>query len=199
MVAKVNGAAYPGVWVERNVSFVKITFSKDIRALAAADLVVLGTTTPVGTSTVADASFGVVESVLVKALKVLETKATILGISTSAAGLVYDVMLGHAEGWFAPLTDGIILAAGQAVTGAQAKVTTAATVAPLNAIGDIVGVTDAAVTYGVQFAKFEALPVATGAVNGGLTLGVGSTSGAVPAGSPTGTPGYYPTTIPHAS
>jgi hypothetical protein len=198
MVQKVNGAAYPGVWVERNVSFVKITFSKDIRALVATDLVVLGTATPVGVGTVANAAFGVVESVLVKALKALEVKATILGIGDSSTGLAYDVMLGHAEGWFAPLTDGIILLAGQTVTGAQAKVTTAATTAPLNAIGDIVGVTAAAVTYTVQFSKFDALPAGTGA-NGAITLGVGSTSGAVPAGSPTGTAGWYPTTIPHAS
>jgi hypothetical protein len=198
MVAKVNGAAYPGVWVERNVSFVKITFSKDIRALAAADLVVLGTATPVGASTVANSAFGVVESVLVKALKALEVKATILGIGASETGLAYDVMLGHAEGWFAPLTDGIILAAGQTITGAQAKVTTAATAAPLNAIGDVVGVTAAAVTYTLQFAKFDALPAGTGA-NGAISLGVGSTPGSVPAGSATGTPGWYPTTIPHAS
>jgi len=198
MVAKVNGAAYPGVWVERNVAFVKITFSKNIKALAAADLLVLGTATPVGASTVADSSFGVVESVLVKALKAIEVKATILGISDSTAGTVYDVMLGHAEGWFSALTDGIILAAGQTVLGAQAKVTTIASAAPFNALGDIVGVTDAAVTYTLQFAKFVDLPAGTGA-NGAITLGVGSTSGAVPAGSATGTAGWYPTTIPHAS
>lgn len=197
MVSKVNGAAYPGVWVERNTSFVKITFSKDIRALPASDLVVLGTATPVGASTVANSGFGIVESALVKALKALEVKATILGISSSDDGLNYDVMLGHAEGWFAPLTDGII-ATGQSVTSAQAKVTVAATVAPFNSIGDIVGVTPSAVTYSVRFAKFNALPNGTGA-NGAITLGVGSTSGATPGGSATGTPGWYPTTIPHAS
>jgi len=199
MVSKVNGAAYPGVWVERNVAFVKITFSKDIRALAATDLLVLGTTVPAAVGTVADSSFGVVESVLVKALKALEVKATILGIGHSETGLAYDVMLGHAEGWFAALTDGVILAPLQPVLGAQARVTTAATGGLLNTqIGDIVTVTDAAVTYTVQFAKFNALPAGTGA-NGAISNGPGSTSGAVPPGSQTGTAGWYPTTIPHAS
>jgi len=199
MVSKVNGAAYPGVWVERNVAFVKITFSKNIKTLAAADLLVLGTATPAGASTVGDSSFGVVESVLVKALKALEVKAVILGISDpTAGGAQFDVMLGHAEGWFAPLTDGIILAAGQPVLGAQARVTTIASAAPFNALGDIVGVTDTAVTYTLQFSKFELLPAGTGA-NGAITNGPGSTSGAVPAGSATGTPGFYPTTIPHTS
>lgn len=201
MVSKVNGAAYPGVWVERNVAFVKITFSKDIRALAAADLTLLGTTTAVGTLTVADSSFGVVESVLVKALKVAESKATILGISTTADGLSYDVMLGSSEGWFAPLTDGIILPALQPVLGAQARATTGATTPPNVVVGDLVTVKDTAVTYTLQYSRFEALPAATGTVSppGGLTLGPGSTSGAVPAGSATGTTGYYPTSYPHTS
>ncbi len=199
MVTKVNGAAYPGVWVERNVSFVKLTFTKDLRALAAADLVVLGTATAVGASTVADSSFAVVESVLVKALKALEVKAVILGISSTAAGTVYDVMLGHAEGWFSDI-NGLIVPLLTPVTGAQAKVTTIASAAPFNALGDIVGVSDTAVTYKLEFARFEALPVANGTTPaGGLALGPGSTSGAVPAGSATGTPGYYPITIPHAS
>ena len=82
MTTKINGAAYKGVWVERKVAFVKVTFDKDIRALAAADLVVLGTATPAGAGTVADSSFAVVESVLVQFLKTLETRATVLGISS---------------------------------------------------------------------------------------------------------------------
>ena len=78
MTTKVNGAAYPGVWVERKVAFVKITFSTDISALAAADLFELGTTTAVSAGTVADATFGVVESVLVQALKTLKHKLQFL-------------------------------------------------------------------------------------------------------------------------
>ena len=193
MTQKVNGAAYPGVWVERKVAFVKLSFTKDIRALAAGDLVVLGTATPAGAGTVADSSFAVVESVMVQALKTLETKSTVLGISPSTTGLVYDVMLGNAEGWFAPLTDGIILAAGQAITGAQAKVTVAG-VAPTNVLGATVGVTDIAVTYELRFAQFATLPNGTGA-NGTIVSGPGSTSGATPPNSSTGTAGWYPVTV----
>lgn len=193
MTTKVNGAAYPGVWVERKVAFVKLTFDQDIRAIPAADLVVLGTATPAGAGTVADSSFAVVESVLVQALKVLETRATILAISVSLDGLVYNVMLGNAEGWFAPLTDGIILPAGTAVTGAQAKVTTAGA-APTDVVGATVGVVDGAVTFQLRYAQFAALPDGTGA-NGTLVSGPGATSGAFPMNSPTGTPGWYPVTV----
>ena len=193
MTQKVNGAAYPGVWVERKVAFVKLTFSKDIRVLPAADLVVLGTATPAGAATVADSSFGIVESLMVQVLKNLETRATILAISPSTDGLMYDVMLGNAEGWFAALTDGIILADGQAITGAQAKVTTPGA-APTNVLGATVGVTDTAVTYGMRFAQFATLPNGTGA-NGTIVNGPGSTSGATPPNSPTGTAGWYPVPV----
>lgn len=81
MTQKVNGAAYPGIWVEKQVTFIKLVFSKDISALLTADLLVLGTSTPAGALTAADSSFGVVESALVQALKNLEQKATVLGIS----------------------------------------------------------------------------------------------------------------------
>lgn len=193
MTQKVNGAAYSGVWVERKVAFVKLTFDRDIRALAAGGLVVLGTATPAGAGTVADSSFAVVESVLVQALKTLETRATVLAVSVTLDGLVYNVMLGNAEGWFAPLTDGIIIAAGTAITGAQAKVTTAGA-APTNVLGATVGVIDTWVTYQMRFAQFAALPDGTGA-NGTLVSGPGSTSGATPPNSPTGTAGWYPVTV----
>jgi hypothetical protein len=200
MVSKVNGAAYPGVWVERNVAFVKITFSADIRTILAANLRLLGTTTAVGTLTVAESGFGVVESVLVKALKALEVKATILGIGASEDGINYDVMLGHAEGWFAPAAAAAtgVIATAQPVVGAQARATTGATTPPNVAVGDIVTVADGVFTFTLTFAKFNALPVGTVA-NGALTLGPGATPGAEPPGSPTGTAGLYPTTIPHAS
>jgi hypothetical protein len=100
MTQKVHGAAYAGIWVEKQVTFIKLTFNKDIRALAAADLVVLGTATPAGVGTVADSSFAVVESAMVSALKTLATRSTILAISETTDGIHYDVMLGHAAGWF---------------------------------------------------------------------------------------------------
>src|SRR5271165_3444988 len=83
-VQKINGAAYPGIWVEKQVVFIKVLFSTDISSLPAASLFELGTTTPVSAGTVADSSFGVVESVLVQALEQVETDATILAISNFA-------------------------------------------------------------------------------------------------------------------
>jgi hypothetical protein len=191
MTQKVNGAAYNGIWVERKVAFVKLTFSKDITALEAADLRVLGTTNAVGADTVADSSFAVVESALVQALKVVETKATVLGISKfDVATLSVDVMLGHAEGWFSDAAG--VIATGLPVLGAQAVVTTAATAAPLNAIGDLVSVAAAAVTVDVSFAAFNGTMPAATAAAGDLATGPGATSGATPTNSPTGTAGFYP-------
>ena len=89
MTQKVNGAAYPGIWVEKQVTFVKLTFSGDISSVPAANLYELGTATPVSSGTVADSSFGVVESALVQALKTLETKSTVLGISQHNGNLEY--------------------------------------------------------------------------------------------------------------
>lgn len=191
MTVKVNGAAYPGVWVERKVAFVKLTFSKDIAALVAADLTVLGTATPAGAGTVAGSLFGVVESAMVQALKTLETKATVLAISEyDAVGFSVDVMLGNAEGWFAPLTDGII-ATALPVLGAQAVVTTAGA-APTDVVGALVSVLPTAVTFDMNFVYMDGtMADATGA-NGALVNGPGSTSGAFPMNSPTGTPGFYP-------
>jgi len=190
MTQKVNGAAYPGIWVEKQVAFVKLTFSKDISALAAADLLVLGTATPAGAGTVADSTFAVVESALVQALKTLETKSTVLGVSKyDVASTSVDVMLGFAEGWF---SDNVgVIAAGLPVTNAQAVVTTAGA-APTNVAGALVSVGPAAVTFGIEFVAFAGtMPVAT-AANGDLAVGPGATSGATPTNSPTGTPGYYP-------
>lgn len=192
MTQKINGAAYSGVWVERKVAFVKLTFSKDITALPAADLVVLGTTTAAGAGTVADSSFAIVESVLVQALKTLETKATVLAISKLDGGLTVDVMLGNAEGWFSDV-DGLI-ASALPVISAQAKVTTAGA-APTDVVGATVGVTDTAVTFSMEFSYMDGtMPVGTLA-NGALAIGPGATSGATPTNSPTGTPGYYPAPV----
>jgi hypothetical protein len=203
MTQKVHGAAYAGIWVEKQVTFVKLTFNKDIRALAAADLVVLGTATPAGAGTVADSSFAVVESAMVSALKTLATRSTILAISTTTNGLTYDVMLGHAASWFsagdaAGLPDavtGLITPVPVPVVGAQAKVTTAGA-APTNVLGATVGVVDGAVTVSFSFAHMDGtMPAATSA-NGGLVFGPGSTSGATPTNSPTGVPGWYPVNLP---
>ena len=193
MTQKVNGAAYRGIWVERTVTFIKLTFSKDITALPAADLVVLGTATPAGAGTVADSGFAVVESVLVQALKGLATRATIIGISNLDGGTVVDVMLGFADAWFSDAA-GLITPAPLPVLGAQAVVTTAGA-APTDTVGQVVGVLDTAVTYTMQFAAFDGnMPVATAAA-GELAFGPGATSGATPTNSPTGTPGYYPVTF----
>ena len=190
MTQKVNGAAYPGVWVEKNVAFVKVTFSKNIADLAAADLVVLGTTTAAGAGTEADSTFGVVESAVVQALKTVETKATVLAVSKyNATDFSIDVMLGHAEGWFSDAAG--LIAANLPVVGAQAVVTTAGA-APTNVVGALVGVAAGAVTFSAEFAAFDgSMPIATAAA-GDLALGLGATPGSNPVNSPTGTPGYYP-------
>ena len=193
MTTKVNGAAYPGVWVERKVAFLKIVFSKDISALAAADLLVLGTLTAAGAGTVATSTFAVVESAVVQALKTLETKATVLAVSTyNASTFSIDVMLGNAEGWFSDVNG--IIATSLPVLNAQAVVTTAGA-APTATLGALVSVGAAAVTYSLEFATFDgSLPVGT-AANGALTLGPGATPGSSPTNSPTGTAGYYPGSI----
>ena len=190
MTTKVNGAAYAGIWVEKKVAFVKLTFSKDIAALAAADLLVLGTATPAGAGTVAASVFGVVESAVVQALKTLETKSTVLAVSKyDAATFSIDVMLGVSEGWFSDAAG--VIAAGLPVLNAQAVVTTAGA-APTATLGALVGVAPAAVTFGMKFVAFDGtMPTATLA-NGNLVLGPGATSGATPTNSPTGTAGYYP-------
>ena len=194
MTTKVNGAAYPGVWVERKVAFVKLTFSSDISAIPAADLFELGTTTPVSANTVADSTFAVVESAMVQALKTLETRATVLAISQyDAAAFSVDVMLGNAEGWFAPLADGVIFTA-LPIGNAQAKITVAGTAAA-DSIGTLVSVDPAFVTVSMNYVYMDgSMPAAT-AANGGVVLGIGASSGATPTNSPTGTPGYYPPTI----
>lgn len=193
MTQKVNGAAYPGVWVERKVAFVKMVFSKDIAALAAADLTVLGSATSAGAGTVADSTFGVVESAVVAALKTLETKATVLAVSKyDAVSFSVDVMLGNAEGWFSDAAG--LIAAGLPVPSAQAMVTTAGA-APTSVVGALVSVMPAAVTFSMSFAAFNGtMPVGTLA-NGTLSFGPGATSGATPTNSPTGTGGFYPGSI----
>ena len=193
MTTKVNGAAYPGVWVERKVAFVKIVFSADISALPAADLTVLGTATPAGTGTVADSTFGVVESAVVQALKTLETKASVLAVSKyDAASNSVDVMLGNSEGWFSDANG--LIASGLPILSAQAIVATAGA-APTAAVGALVSVTAGTVTFSLEFATFNGTMAVGTVANGTLSYGPGATSGATPNASPTGTAGYYPGSI----
>lgn len=190
MTQKVNGAAYPGVWVERKVTFAKVTFSADIAALADTALTVLGTATPAGAGTVADSTFGIVESAVVQALKTLETKAVVLGVSKyDAASRSIDVILGASEGWFSDANG--VIATGLPLVGAQAVVTTAGA-APTDAVGQMVSVAAGAVTFDLAFATMDGTMTVGTAANGALALGVGATSGAYPMNSATGTPGYYP-------
>jgi len=206
MTTKVHGAAYAGIWVEKQVTFVKMTFSKNIKALTDADLHVLGSPlVPAGAGTIANSEFAVVESVMVSALKTLATRSTILAISTSATGLTYDVMLGHAASWFsagdstgAPdALTGLITPAPIPVVGAQAVVTTAGA-APTDVVGALVGVDDGAVTVSFSFAHMDGTMPAATSVNGGLVFGPGSTPGNMPSpgNTPTGAPGWYPKNLP---
>lgn len=91
MVQKVNGGIEKGVWVERDVTFVKLTFSADITTSA----------------------FGIPNSVLDNAIqKLVERKATVLAVSELyGTGTTVDVMLGHASGWYSEANDGSIAAA----------------------------------------------------------------------------------------
>jgi len=206
MTQKVHGAAYAGIWVEKQVTFVKLTFSKDIRVLPAADLVVLGTVTPAGVGTVANSEFAVVESAMVSALKTLATRSTILAISTTVDGIHYDVMLGHAASWFSAgnaagagdAATGLITPAPVPVIGAQAKVTTPGA-APTDVLGATVGVLDTAVTVSFSFSHMDGTMPAATSGNGGLVFGPGSTPGNAPSpgNTPTGTPGWYPINLPY--
>lgn len=106
MVQKVNGGIEKGVWVERDVSFVKLKFSADI----------------------SDSAFGIPNSCLDNAIqKLVERKATVLAVSElydgDATGDTVDVMLGHAQGWYSAADDGEI-ATGLDVTGFEADLET---------------------------------------------------------------------------
>lgn len=116
MTTKVNGAAYSGIWVEKQVSFLKLIFNLDISALVAANLYELGTTTGVSSGTVADSSFAVVESALVQAIKALETKSTVLGLSTYKALSYASVAGATSSGTTVTTTTTVGLTAGMGVT-----------------------------------------------------------------------------------
>lgn len=208
MTQKVHGAAYAGIWVEKQVTFVKLTFNKDIRVLPAADLYVLGgdPLVPLVTA-VGNSEFAVVESVMVSALKTLATRSTILAISTTTNGLTYDVMLGHAASWFSAgnaagvgdASTGLITPAPVPVIGAQATLTVASTAPVVLPIGATVAVLDGAVTVSFSFSHMDGTMPAATSGNGGLVFGPGSTPGNAPSpgNTPTGTPGWYPINLPY--
>jgi hypothetical protein len=185
MVQKINGAAYPGVWVEKDTAFVRVTFGEQMNAIVAADLTTLDGLAV--TTVVADSTFAVVESAIVQALKYVQSKATVLAVSSyDISSFSFDVFLGSAEGFFSD-NAGAIVATGSpiALTGTvQAKVTTAGTVTSTGAaiaVGDIVKLNltnlGATASFSMQFLSFTGgLPVATVAA-GTLASGPGSTPG----------------------
>jgi hypothetical protein len=163
MTIKVNGAAYSGIWVEKQVTFATITFATNIAA--SNDYSV----------------FGVVESCLVQALKYIEMSATVLGVSPyNTTTNSVQVMLGYAEGMFSDVNG--VIATAIPVTGAAVD-NTQTPPAPVSPI---------TTTFNVTFAYWDgSMPTAT-LSNGALAIGPGATSGATPTNSPTGTDGYYP-------
>jgi hypothetical protein len=197
MVQKVHGAVYPGIWVEKQVVFIKLTFNIDISAIAATNLYELGTTTAVSSGTVADGTFGVVESVLVQALKQLEMNCTVLGMSTyNATNHTVDVMVGAQANYFSDTTGSI--ATGLTVPSPQAVITTAGSAAA-DAVGTLVSVNPAAVSFTMFFSYMDGtMTIATG-TNGALVTGPGATNGTLPAAnSPTGNAGFSPVELPTA-
>lgn len=187
MTQKINGAIFPGVWVEKHVAFIKVTFNTDVAALTPAALTLMDGVTPVDPAVTADSTFGVVESAIAQAVKMIETKAVVLGVTRyNAATNSFDAIVGVSEGWFSD-ANGLIAAAMPVVTANAKALSAGGTVAE----GDLVKVAPGSVTFGMSFAAFRDLPAATAAA-GDLALGVGGTSGATPTNSPTGTAGYYP-------
>lgn len=87
-VLKVNGGVMPGIWVEQEVQFVKIVFDEDISS----------------------SSFDLPNSVLDKAIRLVQQRGTVLGVSELYdGGTTVDVMLGFAQGHFAAEDDGVII------------------------------------------------------------------------------------------
>lgn len=172
MTEKIHGAAYPGIWVERQVVFIDVQFTAPINTVAQ------------------DSGFGVVESVAVQVLKLIAQRGTILGISLlnprdPNLGDRFQVMLGYASGLFSDELGNIYnsLTVPLTVTGKSIDRTD-----PLNPVPGV----DLTATFTLSFAHWDGgMPQATFA-NGALEIGPGATSGATPPNSPTGTPGYYP-------
>lgn len=111
MAKKIHGGVKPGVFVERDVTFVTITFSTNVTTSA----------------------FGIPGSCVDKAVGILlQQKATVLGVSQLySTGTKLDVMLGNASGWTSD-SSGVIFNDVN-VTGVLADLTTT-----LSATADIV-------------------------------------------------------------
>jgi hypothetical protein len=201
MVSKVNGAVYPGIWVEKRVAFIKATFTVTVQAIPASSLFLSGTATAVtgGAAVTADSSFAVVESAVVQALKLIGSRATVLGVSAiGGTGTTVDVMVGYAEGFFSDL-NGIIQdstmvnAISVPVLGAKAVITNAGT-AGNTVVGQLVDVGASYATVGLKFAYLDGGMTVATAANKGVLAGPGATSGAFNSalvGS--GIQGFYPT------
>lgn len=102
MTKKVHGGVKAGMWFERDVSFVTLTFSADVT----------------------DSAFGIPGSCVDNAVaELVQRKATVLGVSgLYENGTKVDVILGHAQGWTSG-SNGVI-ASGVDVSGVQADLST---------------------------------------------------------------------------
>ena len=80
------------------------------------------------------------------------------------------------------------------INGAEAVITVAGSDAA-DAVGTLVSVNPASITFNMNYAYMNGNMALGTAANGALYLGIGATSGAYPTNSPTGTPGYYPTSL----
>lgn len=96
---KVNGGIQKGVWFERDVTFVTLTFSVDVSTSA----------------------FGIPNSCVDNAVqKLAERRATVLAVSELySGGTKIDLILGHASGWASAANDGVIFTA-ETVDGLKA-------------------------------------------------------------------------------
>lgn len=105
MTIKVNGGVQKGFWAERKVDYVTLTFSADITTSA----------------------FDVTDSVMVKAMELLEQKGTVLAVGPLYnTGTQVDVLFGSSQGWPSDATGVIATAAvvdGKDNTGADLAAT----------------------------------------------------------------------------
>lgn len=103
MTKKIHGGIEKGIWVERDVAFVTLTFSADV----------------------SDSAFGIPNSCLDNAIqKLIQRKAIVLGVSDLySSGTKVDVMLGHAAGWYSATNNGVIFT-GEVVDGLEADLET---------------------------------------------------------------------------
>ena len=128
MTKKVHGGVKAGVWFERDVAFVTLTFSADVT----------------------DSGFGIPGSCLDKAVAMLvQRKATVLGVSELyAGGTKVDVILGHAQGWASDAAG--VIAADVDVSGVQADLATVTAATVDVSFAKFAGLPAATVALGVD-------------------------------------------------